>query len=550
MKLKEFFKGKNFIFCFIAYILITAVIIASSLTDAVASGKQSDFVSQTFSNVVKFITNGSIDLNSNGNTEEYPNSIQLNNVPSRELMVGESFFIDYAFEDGEKYDTLTPTYYSTNTDVLSVDSKTGEVKVLSVGSAKLGVKEERSSLKSEVAVLVGNGEFIPRLELIKGSSEPNEKYYFNPLNNVGSLYYIYIDTQIDPDDLTFYCEDDNAFEFLPSKSTLVFLTKKVGSFDVVVSGKYNNINTITSGLMQSVTKTFNVNVISENLIKPTIDFAFTNQTIDVYKNEKSEIEFFNDRHEFSNALLSSQTELFQSYDREALKIESENGKLYVTPKSVGNFEYKIYYSDGFNIKTAILNVNSTLKVPSQMEFKSTNKNVVYGYATYLSIIGDGQKLDESDFIWTSSNKKVATVKNGKVIGQGFGKVTITATLKYNEDVKLEISYKTIPSLEYLIRKLLGHFMLFALLAFFAKIVYFRLASVTIKNRVTLFSVIFTILAGAITASVGEILQLDAFVFARGFSFVDILINIFGYAFGFLLTIGITSLVKRRKNKKV
>ncbi|MBR5439406.1 MAG: VanZ family protein [Clostridia bacterium] len=550
MKLKEFFKGKSFIFCFIAYILITVVIIGSSLTDAVSSGKQSDFISQTFSNVVKFITGGSVDLNANGNTEKYPEGIQLNNIPNRELMVGESFFLSYEFIDGKEYDSLTPTYYSTNTDVLAVNSKTGEVNVLSTGSASLGVKEERAVIKCEVEVTVGNGEFIPRLEIIKGSSEIDGNYYFNPFNNIGSLYYIYIDTQIDPNSLSVYVEDEEAFELLPSTSTLVFLTKKVGSFDILVSGKYKNINTITSGLEQSITKSFNVNVVSSNLDKPTNDFAFTNETINVYKNEKCEIEFFNDRSDTNSNLLESQTSLYQSYDRDLLKVESENNKLYVTPKSIGTFEYKIYYSDGLSIKTAILNVNSIFKTPTQIEFISTNKNVVYGYTTYLSIIGDGQNLDEEDFIWTSTNKKVATVKNGKVIGQGFGKVTITATAKYNENVKLEISYQTVPSLEYLIRKILGHFMLFALLAFFAKIVYFRLANVTIRKHVYLFSVIFTILAGTLTAFTGEILQLDIFVFERGFSFVDILINLLGYVFGFLVTIGITSLVKRRKNEQV
>lgn len=550
MKLKEFFKGKRFVFCFIAYILLTIIIIASSLTDAATSKKQSEFVSQTFSNVVKFLTGGSLDLNSNGNADVYPKSIQLNNVPNRDLMVGETFFITYEFEDGKKYDYLSPSYYSTNKDVLDVNSQTGEVKVISVGSANLGVKETISNTKCEANVIVGNEEFIPRLELIKGSSEVDGNYYFNPSNCVGSLYYIYIDTQIDPNSLTISCEDAEAFEFLPSKSTLVFLTKKVGRFNILISGKYYNINTITSGLEQTITKTFSVNVVSANLLQPATDFAFESQIIEAYKNEKTEISILNDRNGEGATLLESQTSLFHSYDKNALTIESENNKLLVTPKTTGSFDYKIYYSDGFSIKTAILKINSTFIPPSQLEFKTSNKNAIIGYPTHLTIIGDGNKLDAKDFIWTSSNNKVATVKNGRVIGHTFGTVTITATAKHNENLSIQYSFKTVASFEYWVRKILGHFLLFAILAFFAKQVYFRLAKVTLKNKISLFAIIFTIVAGIITASMGEVLQLDAFAVERNFSFIDILIDFLGYLFGFTLTLLTWHLTNKRKNKKV
>ena len=291
MKVKEFFKGKKFIFCFVAYVLLTAFIFASSLTSATASGKQSAFISNAFSNVVKFVTGGSVDLSKNGNTEKYPESISLKNVPNRELMVGERFTLTYEFGDGENYKNLTPTYYSTSESVISVNKTTGEVEVKNLGNAKIGVKEEKSNLNCEVSVTVGNGEFIPKLNLIKGTSESDGNYYFNSALNVGSLYYLYIDTEIDKNSLTITVQDDSAFSLLQTTSTIAFLTKKTGTFDIVVSGQYKNVKTLETSELQTVTKTFTVNVTEHSLIKPTKDFYFENQTIETYNGEKTEISF-------------------------------------------------------------------------------------------------------------------------------------------------------------------------------------------------------------------------------------------------------------------
>ena len=549
MKVKEFFKGKKFIFCFVAYVLLTALIFASSLTSATASGKQSAFISNAFSNVVKFVTGGSVDLSKNGNTETYPESISLKNVPNRELMVGERFTLTYEFGDGENYKNLTPTYYSTNESVISVNKTTGEVEVKNLGNAKIGVKEEKSNLNSEVSVTVGNGEFIPKLNLIKGTSESDGNYYFNSALNVGSLYYLYIDTEIDKNSLSITVQDDSAFSLLQTTSTIAFLTKKTGTFDIVVSGQYKNVKTLETSELQTVTKTFTVSVLEHSLIKPAKDFYFENQTIETYNGEKTEILFSNDRHDNNGALLESQKTLFHSYDKGNLTVKSENGKLFITPLNVGEFDYTVLYTDGASIKSATLTVNSLFKKPTVAEFKTTNKNVVFNVYSYLTVIGDGKEFSPKDFIWQSSNLNIASVYNGKVVGVGFGKVTITATSKYDNTFIIEKTFNAIPSLEYAIRKILGHFLLFALLAFFAKIVYFRLANVLSIKNTTLISIVFTALAGILTAVISELLQLDVFVTARGFAFSDILINACGYAFGFLITLLIFYLVYKKLNKK-
>ncbi len=550
MKVKEFFKGKFFTFCFIAYVLLTAFIMSTSLTEATESKKQSGFVSIAISNVVEFVTGGSVDLSANGRTEDFPKSIQLNNVPNRELMVGESFNLSYNYTGGKNYSFLTPSYYSTNENVLTVNSKTGKVTVISEGQATIGVKESTANIRNEIPVVVGNGVYVPSLNLIKGTCENNGNFYFSPLNSVGSLYYIYIDSEIDENSLSVSSTDSNAFQFIKSKSMIAFLTKKVGSFDIVVSGKYFNVNSLESGNEQTLTKTFSVNVESHLLNKPTLDFSFESDLIEIYKGDKTEIEFFNDRHAQSDAILKSQKTLLHTYDRNKLTVESENGELFITPNGVGNFEYKVLYSDGVSIKTATLNVNSLQKKPSNIEMKTTNKNVVLEMYSYLTIVSNGETLNAEEFIWTTSDKKIATVDNGKIMGHDFGKVTITATSKTYSDVVIEKTFKVVPSYEYVIRKIVGHFLLFSILAFFAKIVYFRLAKVISVNKTKFFAVIFTILAGLITAIVSEILQLDLFVYKRTFAFGDILINFGGYAFGFLITLLIFYLIYKHKNKKV
>lgn len=549
MKFIRFFKRNNFIFCLIAYVLLTALIFATSLTSASTSGKQSDFVSNVVSSVVEFITGGKVDLGANGDSATYPKSITLKSTVNRELMVGETLKLSYEYDGGKTFNHLTPTYYSTNENVLSVNKNTGEVTVKNVGTATLGVKEELSNVKSELEFTVGTNLYVPELNLVKGKTESDGNYYFSPSNNVGALYYIYIDTQIDENSVSVTCSDDSAFDLIISKSTVAFLTKKVGSFNILVSGEYENVNTVTSGQKQTVTKTFNVNVLEHVMQKPAKNFSFKSLSVDIYKNQKTKIEFSNDWLEQSKNLFVGQKTLLQSYDRSALTAQSENGELFITPNDLGTFEYKILFSDGESIKTATLNVNAIYKKPNSLEIKSTNKNVVFNLKNYLSVIGDGEVLDVNDFYWTSSDASIAGVYSGKVVGVGFGKVTITATLKSDPTVTVQKTFNAIPSLEYAVRKLFGHFLLFALLAFFAKIVYFKLASVISKHKTVLLGVVLTVFVGALTACISETLQLESFVEARGFSFTDMLINFIGYVFGFLITLLITHLIKRRKNNK-
>ena len=137
MKIKEFFKGKLFVAFFITYILLTFIIFAFSLTEADSSAKQSSFVSNFFSNTLEFVTKGNVNLSEDGKSKDFPSNINLNGVPKRDLMVGESFFVNYSYPDDKKYAYVNPEFYCDDGSILDVNSKTGEVRVLNVGKTAM-----------------------------------------------------------------------------------------------------------------------------------------------------------------------------------------------------------------------------------------------------------------------------------------------------------------------------------------------------------------------------------------------------------------------------
>ena len=74
-------------------------------------------------------------------------------------------------------------------------------------------------------------------------------------------------------------------------------------------------------------------------------------------------------------------------------------------------------------------------------------------------------------------------------------------------------------------------MLFLTLAIFAYVVYKRLAEVLTPRKALIMSIVFTLVAGILTATISEILQLAVFTSARGASFADALIDLLGFALG-------------------
>lgn len=99
--------------------------------------------------------------------------------------------------------------------------------------------------------------------------------------------------------------------------------------------------------------------------------------------------------------------------------------------------------------------------------------------------------------------------------------------------------------ELFIRKALGHFSSFFVLAIFATVVYYRVAELSFKNRRNLYFVVIALLAGALTAVIAEVFQLPIFVSGRSASAVDMLIDFSGYFLGFLIANFIRFIIYRK-----
>lgn len=101
--------------------------------------------------------------------------------------------------------------------------------------------------------------------------------------------------------------------------------------------------------------------------------------------------------------------------------------------------------------------------------------------------------------------------------------------------------------ELFIRKAIGHFSSFLVLAIFASVVYHRVAALNFKGHVNLYFAIITLIAGLLTATLAEIFQLPIFVSGRSASFIDVLIDFSGYLLGFLC-FNLARLIIYRKGK--
>ncbi len=188
-------------------------------------------------------------------------------------------------------------------------------------------------------------------------------------------------------------------------------------------------------------------------------------------------------------------------------------------------------------------------------------SIQYGKTSKLSYSLESEKegvdVTNPEVGFLSDDKTIATVdENGYILGYQKGKVNITVYWKEDEKISSTASL-TITSMEsskydrinYLVRKILGHFLCFAATGFFG---YLTAATFFFENKkkkiISLSSIAFI---GLVLAFLSEFLQI--FAGQRGPSFLDVLIDYSGYLSGMivilLLRLLIRKIQKRRKSKR-
>ncbi len=537
MSLKRYFNSFKITLAFIFYIIITFYIFFASLSNGSNSSAQSGFVGNAISDAVSVITNDKVDLKNDGKTDDFPESITLT-TSKTEYTVGERDKITYAFSPEKDYSYIEPTFSSSNGLVVFVDDK-GNLEFLSVGTATVTMNIKGSNVTASKTFTVTEDIFEPYFNIIK-----NDESFSVYNDGVGNLYKLSYDTNLKYQTVQITVETqtgesaENALEIIKTGTGLFLYTKQAGNYNIKFKTEYVDFSGTHEYTKLFPLKIETLNENSNALITPP--FSFESENITLVTNEVYKTDFSTQR-----VICSSEKDINVGL--------TDNGtKLAIYGKKVGTYNIRFYYITKSGLQKTEIAVKIIQGVPNESSFKNGYDYIKINENLTLTPTGDGISFDASEFTWSSSNEKLASVENGVVKGKKFGKVTITATSKSIEGFSISYTFRVRHSYEHLVRKIIGHFLLFTALAFFATIVYYRLAELIFKNKKILFAIIITLLVGLLTALLSEFLQSGIFTIGRSSSIKDVFIDFSGYLLGFIIC-GIIYLavnkIKKIKNNK-
>ena len=251
--------------------------------------------------------------------------------------------------------------------------------------------------------------------------------------------------------------------------------------------------------------------------------------------------------DYSAGLLSAQARLFYMADGRFLSLESTQSGIKLKPEKVGNTTFYLYsiYNNSL-VKTEVL-VSVIQGLPTSPKIIAPSGWAVNGKELNLTVVGDGVKFNSSDFTWEVSDN--ASVVNGKFYSEKNGSYTVTATHKTIENFTVTKTISVKYSYHTYVRKLIGHFSLFLVLAIFATIVYYRLAEMLKPNKKVLLGTTLSLGAGLLTAGISEFLQSGIFVSGRGPSLSDVGIDFLGFILGTAIYLVIYIIYRKVKAKK-
>ena len=539
MNIRKFFNSKTTLISFIIYVLLTAFIFSQSLSSGTQSSNSSGRVSNLISQTVEFLSGNKITLKDDGKIKAlYPESIDVF-LQDSELTVGKTYQITYLLKPSGNYSLSDIEFSSSNESVLIVD-KDGLVTPLSKGVSTVTVKDKFSGVSKSVLVTVGNEVYVPSFTFgnVSGLSSADNGVYYSPQNSSSAVYSINYQSDLDINSIVSVSGD--GVDAVLGKNKIYFYPKRAGEITITVTASYNDVNGFQ-------TKTFSHEIaVSEKALPSYTTPLIVSQTeIVLPTNEERELSFnFSD---YSAGLLDSQARLFYMVDDEFLSLSNTQSGIKFTPKKVGDTIFYLYsvYNNSL-VKTEVL-VSVIQGLPNSPQILAPSGWAVNGKELTLTVVGDGVKFSPSDFTWKVGDN--ASVVNGKFYSEKNGTYTVTATHKTIENFTITKTISVKYSYHTYVRKIIGHFSLFLVLAIFATIVYYRLAEMIKPSKKVLLGTTLSLGAGLLTAGLSEFFQSGIFVSGRGPSLTDVGIDFLGFILGTAIYLIIYVIYRKIKNKK-
>ncbi len=539
---KRYFKDFKTVVSLIAYLLLTAVIFYSSLTDGTKSALQSDSFSAKISHVIEVLTFDRVVLEDEGkNKDLYPEEISLSGIPG-ELQIGKTYKVTYELLPKKTYELSKVRLSSSNESVFLVDND-GIVTPISAGTATLTATDEFSSVNKTIDVTVNSSVYVPEITFsqVDGFSKDDNFVYFSTSNGASAVYSISFNHSISRSAISL-AFDESKCDAVLVKNKIYFYPKTVGDITLTLTATYDNV----IGKNQTTSYSKTITVLDKTLPAYLGELNFnlentsfrTDETLTLNANYQN----------FASGLFDAQKRLAFDYDDRYITTQINGDNLVITPIKAGNTAIKIHYPSSNGIKTASYDLTVKQGVPNEIKLVSPSSYAVTGDRMKFTVIGDNQAFDGKDFTWSVSDGSYIS-STGEMVVNEKGKVTVTAKHKTVDgftvslDVEVKVPYTT------KIRKLAGHFGLFFLLSLFAFVVYYRLAQVlNVKKQLTL-GTILSILAGVLTAGISELFQSELFIAGRHVSFLDFLINVSGFLLATMICLIRVNLSIRRARKK-
>ena len=540
MNIRKFFNSKTTLISFIIYVLLTAFIFSQSLSSGTQSSNSSGRVSNLISQTVEFLSGNKITLKDDGKIKAlYPESIDVSGLDN-ELTVGKVYQITYSLQPSGNYSLSNVEFSSSNESVLVVD-KDGLVTPLSKGVSTVTVKDKFSGVNKSVLVTVGDKVYLPSFTFgsVTGFSNTDNGVYYSSHNNSGAVYSINYQSDLDINS-TLSVSGDGVDTVL-GKNKIYFYPKRTGEVTITATASYNDVNGFQTQTFSHV-----VTVSEKALPLYTTPLTVSQTEVVLPTNEEKELTLnFND---YSTGLLSAQARLFYMADSRFLSLESTQSGIKLKPEKVGNTTFYLYsvYNNSL-VKTEVL-VSVIQGLPTSPKILAPSGWAVNGKELNLTVVGDGVKFNSSDFTWEVSDN--ASVVNGKFYSEKNGSYTVTATHKTIENFTVTKTISVKYSYHTYVRKLIGHFSLFLVLAIFATIVYYRLAEMLKPNKKVLLGTTLSLGAGLLTAGISEFLQSGIFVSGRGPSLSDVGIDFLGFILGTAIYFVIYIIYRKVKAKKL